>query len=573
MELKNLGRILAVLGGLLLASSCLTWFIGAKSYVTVKLVLAVIFFAVFFITNRHHLGTTSAGKSSFFLGVTSVSTAVLIGLLVVLNYMAAKRPHSWDLTSEKIHRLSGDTEATLGALPGEVEATAFFRPDDAAYAPLKGLFEKYADANALFRFTFVDPVKNPLRAQEMNIRLDGPRVVLRSGDRESRFSEPTEEALTNALIQVTRRERKKVAFISGHGEARVGDIGPQGLSAVATRMKSEGLDAVELFLDKGPIPDDVSVAVVPGPRMMLDVSEIRALRSFILRAGSVLFLADPGYTEPLAGILSEFDLKVSPERISDAEHHLKGDSEDSPLIQNYNPNNPVTKRFAAVTVFPGLSPVQMIPKKPEDVTDGLELVLLAHTEANAEASAAPSLISAPPASPASQDAPENPSNNDSAQDDADGGSAQDESQAPSEQAAQTAPPAKADSGAGEAGDAGSAPAKTKGPFPVAAQVSGRLPPLQEGGPDREFKIVAVGDRDFATNGYSSLLGNEDFFLNIVNWLAGQPERITIRPRTRAASRLYMTPAQQARLTFLLIDLLPLTILAFGLVLWMIRRSK
>ena len=79
MELKNLGRILAVLGGLLLASSCLTWFIGAKSYVTVKLVLAVIFFAVFFITNRHHLGTTSAGKSSFFLGVTSVSTAVLIG--------------------------------------------------------------------------------------------------------------------------------------------------------------------------------------------------------------------------------------------------------------------------------------------------------------------------------------------------------------------------------------------------------------------------------------------------------------------------------------------------------------
>ena len=565
MELKHLGRILAVLGGLLIASSCLTWFIGAKSYVTVKLVLAAVCFAVFFITNRHHLGTSSAGKSSFFLGVTSVSTAVLAALLVVVNYMAAQRPRSWDLTSEKIHQLSSDTEATLRALPGEVEATAFFRPDDAAYAPLRDLFEKYAAKNALFRFTFVDPVKNPLRAQEMNIRLDGPRVVLKSADRESRFSEATEEALTNALIQVTRRERKKVAFISGHGEARVGDIGPQGLSTVASRMKSEGLDAVELFLEEGPIPEDIGVAVIPGPRRMLADREIRELRTFILRAGNVLFLTDPGYTEPLDGLLAEFDLKVSPERISDSEHYLKGASSEAPLIQNYNPEHPVTKNFTAAVVFPGLAPVQMIPQKPEDVTDGLELVFLAHSEPASEAVPAPSLI--PPAQEAPAPSSETPKAAEPVQ-------ADEIEDAPAGASAPSAPaPAQdAPSGAEKAGQASDA-SVVKGPFPVAAQVSGRLPPLEEGGRDREFKIVVIGDRDFATNGFSALLGNEDLFLNTVNWLAGQAERITIRPRTRSASRLYMTPAQQAQLTFLFIDLLPLTILAFGLVLWMIRRSK
>ena len=35
----------------------------------------------------------------------------------------------------------------------------------------------------------------------------------------------------------------------------------------------------------------------------------------------------------------------------------------------------------------------------------------------------------------------------------------------------------------------------------------------------------------------------------------------------------MTPERQAMMTFFVIDLLPITILAFGLTLWMLRRSK
>ncbi|MBI5549794.1 MAG: hypothetical protein HY901_38400, partial [Deltaproteobacteria bacterium] len=57
------------------------------------------------------------------------------------------------------------------------------------------------------------------------------------------------------------------------------------------------------------------------------------------------------------------------------------------------------------------------------------------------------------------------------------------------------------------------------------------------------------------------------------WLSDQTERITIRPRLRDASRLYLTPTQQATIFFLAIDVLPVTLLAAGLAVWLVRRSK
>ena len=86
-------------------------------------------------------------------------------------------------------------------------------------------------------------------------------------------------------------------------------------------------------------------------------------------------------------------------------------------------------------------------------------------------------------------------------------------------------------------------------------------------------MVVVGSSQFFSNKYEQVLGNRDFFLNLVNWLGDQGDRLTIRPKTRDASRIFLTQAQVTGLRFLTMDALPVSLLGLGLAVWLIRRNK
>ncbi len=91
--------------------------------------------------------------------------------------------------------------------------------------------------------------------------------------------------------------------------------------------------------------------------------------------------------------------------------------------------------------------------------------------------------------------------------------------------------------------------------------------------ETEARIFAVGDVDFASNQYEGGGGNSDFFLNAVNWLASREARITIRPKSREASRLVLTEADARFLNLFSLNVLPMLILGAGLSVWLVRRSK
>jgi ABC-type uncharacterized transport system involved in gliding motility auxiliary subunit len=91
--------------------------------------------------------------------------------------------------------------------------------------------------------------------------------------------------------------------------------------------------------------------------------------------------------------------------------------------------------------------------------------------------------------------------------------------------------------------------------------------------DAEARYVVFGDSDFANNRFSQLGGNTDFFLNSMNWLASQEDRITIRPKQRAASQIILTADQGMFLQVFALNVLPMLILAAGLSVWLVRRAK
>jgi len=513
MPAKYIGRIVGLIGVVLLLSSPLTYAIGAPQVALVKVILAVVLFAAYAVTNFGDLGKTAASRGTFFVGMTAVSAVAVIALLVFGNFIAAKNPKSWDLTKNQIHTLSPDTVKTLEGLKADVMVTAFYTATEPQYGALNDAFKKYEAKSAHFKYEFVDPIKDPIKAKQFNVRADGPRVVVKLGATESRFQEMSEEALTNALVKVTHSAAKKVYFTTGHGEADPDDAGETGLSEIKKRMDNEGLKAEKLNLASTPeIPADAQALVIAGPAKPFQPGEVETVRKFLDAGGKAMVMVEPPPTESgLDGLLKAYSVEADAAMIVDPISRLFGANEVVPVVQNYNTESELVRDFKLNTVFPTARPLTVLH------------------EPGATAEAKPVALSMP-------------------------------------------------SAWGELNPAGQVQRDENekgGPFPLMVQVTKDTKTPEAGLTKRsdQARLIVVGDRDFATNKFRTAFGNEDLFLNAVNWLSEQTERITIRPRLRDASRLYLTPSQQATIFILAIDVLPVTLLAIGLAVWLVRRSK
>jgi ABC-type uncharacterized transport system involved in gliding motility auxiliary subunit len=112
----------------------------------------------------------------------------------------------------------------------------------------------------------------------------------------------------------------------------------------------------------------------------------------------------------------------------------------------------------------------------------------------------------------------------------------------------------------------------KGPVPLAVAVTGKHKEMGFG-KEGETKLVVFGDEDWATNKFASQLFNRDLVLNVMNWLGGQEELISIRPRAIQASRAQLTPDESRRIFYLAVLIMPELLLLLGLTVWWRRSTK
>jgi len=93
--------------------------------------------------------------------------------------------------------------------------------------------------------------------------------------------------------------------------------------------------------------------------------------------------------------------------------------------------------------------------------------------------------------------------------------------------------------------------------------------------DKTGHVMVLGDSDFITNYYYSILGNRDFFLNTINWLSEKTEALASRPRAPQAPMelLFLTENQSRMIFWSAVIIQPLIILLIGLSVILWRRFK
>jgi len=451
-----------------------------------------------------------AGRAAHFGFFTALSALLVATLLAVANWVAFARPVSWDLTRNRIFTLSPDTVATLGRLDRDVRALAFYLAAEPEHAAAEQLFRRYAAVSSRFGYELIDPYRSPELVKRHGITDRSPRIVLLSGDREARVRAPTEEALTNGLVSLAVRGGRKVYFLTGHGEPGTGE--GEGYGVAARELRDDGFEVAHLsLLERAEVPGDATVVIAAGARRPLLEPEVKALRSFLEKGGKLGVYLEPGADAGLDGLLREWGIEPGDDLVVDP--------------------SPVSSLFGGSASTPLVAPTRGHP-----ATAGMEGTGLAFPTSRSLVALTAATVPPFPLALAAESA--------WAERDVAGAFA----------------------GRPVRQDAGEKP----GPFPV-AMAAARSVPGDEAG--REGRLLVAGDSEFFDDRYQQVLGNLDFFLNGVAWLGEQPDRITIRPRAREGSRLFLTEAQVSAIRFLTVDALPVALLGLGLAVWLARRSR
>jgi len=452
-----------------------------------------------------------------------VSVLLVAGILALAAGLAAWHPLRWDTTAEQSQSLSPASLALLKEVTVPLTMTVFMPEVSGERQGAKEVLQLYGFHNSKVSYRFVDPEREPLKAHQAGYRFAG-NVLLDYQGRRQMADQASENAITNALRKVLKKERQKIYFLAGHGERELDDPKPGGFQVAKTALDNEGYDVESLnLLSRGAVPQNAAVVIVAGPKKPLLSTEVQALKDFLAKGGRLFIMLEAFEDGGLQGFLAGYGISLDNGLILDVNQVSQslGLSAVMPLVSQYGPAK-ITQDFKnLVTIYPMARPL-IVRKDHPDVS----LLALATTMPTSYEKLGKEWI-------------------------------KDE---------KAAFDAKTDK---------------KGPFTVGAQVDIKLTPAKSepaGKGDKppaapegsKTHMVVFGDVDFAANSFFNLFGNGDLFLNSTNFLAQAMEQITVRGAGKA-QLLSLKTGQIWALFLVCLAGVPLVMLAAGI--WAYRRRR
>ncbi len=457
---------------------------------------------------------------------TVVLVLVVLGILGAANYLVVRHPKRFDLTKDQRYSLSDQTRKVVAGLKDDVKITYFQRQRDMARG--QDRLKEYQALSPRIKVDFVDPVQSPTKAQAYDVRGPWPILVVEKGDRRERVANDGEQDVTNALLKVTREGRKTVCLLEGEGERSGEESGDRGFSGAKASLTKSLYDVKSVFLMREKaVPADCTILVVGGPDKDLLPETTGAIRDFVKAGGKAFVMVEPELKEPypnLVALLKDWNIEAGQDVVVDVSGmgQIFGFSELAPLAMEY-PWHPITKDFRLPTLYGGARSVAA----GQGTVEGVSAQDLVKTSAQSWAESDLTLKD----------------------------------------------PIKFDEGKDRMGPISlAAVATVKGPTPAPTPTPSPAPsPAPEEPKAREGRVVAVGDADFASNSLLGFQGNQDFFLNVVAWLAEDADLISIRPKEPENQALFLSRQVQQNVAWIALVLLPGLFVILGIVSWWRRR--
>ena len=474
-------------------------------YSGIALTLLLLFFNLDRIKTGFRLRSAQYGTN------TALVTLMVVGILGMVNFIGKKHHARVDLTTAKLYSLSDQSKKVAQGLKGDLKILYFHKDPSTT---MNDLMTEYKSANSgRINFKMIDPQKDPGMAKQYSISRFG-EIVVAYGDKNEKVESIQEEAITNAILKVTREKNRVVYFIQGHSEADIEDNNEEKGFAVAKKaIEGQNYSVKSINLAQNPVvPDDCSVLVIAGPKVALLPTETKLLDNYVDVGGKVLLLQDPDTNSGMDELLKKWKIGMDSDIVVDSSGigQLFGMGPAAPLVANYE-SHAITKGLTrSMTFFPLARSVKTV----ENAASQFNSSVLFKTS---ESSWGEKNLK---------------------------------------------------SGSAEYNEG----VDEKGPLALGV-VSTKSVTLDEKAKKygKEARVVVVGDSDFSNNNYFHQQRNGDLFLNIISWLAEDEDLISIRPKSQENRAIQLTRASSSMLFWVTLVLLPGSALVSGILVWLRRR--
>ncbi len=463
----------------------------------------------------------------------SISFALLVGILVVINLISSRYYFMRDMTAEKIHTLSDQTKKILAELDKkaredgkDLQITAFMRDNDPRTGEFRALMQLYSYESRHLKWESIDPERKPQIAAAYEVNTPNT-LILTYGDRKIKTQldfgdreKTPESVITNSILKLIRLDKPRVCFVEGHGEKDPNDTEPGGFSELAEALRGEGFDVGKIRLWEEGSLSFCNVVFLAGPKTPLADAEVKELSSYLIVGGRTIFLSDPDSRDNIAQILEPWGIGMDDGIIVDPASRIIGASPAMPIIMMYDDTHPISRNFRLGVIMAVARRVYVKNR-------------IAGVEAN--------------------------------------------------ELAKTSDRAWVEfdwRGEGAKSVSFDSDKDVRGPVPIAVALKGI--PGTKGGEvvygtmqeaiTAEARIIVFGDSDFVANGFIGNFGNMDFILNAVNWVAERGELIAIRPKERKEGTLRITENQMKWIRNIYLFILPATFLVLSMIMY-IRRKR
>lgn len=365
----------------------------------------------------------------------------------------------------------------------------------------------YHEANSRVTYEFLDMRSHPEQASRFRVRRPDT-IVVTCRDRAKIAHGAGENDLSNAILRAVHDEPRIIYVLQGHGEHGTDDKQTSGLSLARQTLGTDNYRVKPLLLvQQDKIPDDCAVLLVPGSRTEPFPAETEHIKDYLDRGGSVVLMLDPLPSARFKPLLDAWGVRVADHTIIDT----SGMGKQLGLGHGVAIINRSGYRRHPVTTdlnIASIFPLATSVSLDRNLPKDEKATLLAWTDKSSWGET---------------------------------------DMAPG----------------GVRYDAGR---DVPGPLAVALAASR---PAQN--PKHESRLVLFGDSDFVTNAYLGVQGNQDFFMNAVNWAAGEEDLLGITPKAWINKRVDLTPTRKAILIGSVVIVIPAIPLLIALVLALRQR--